>query len=240
MSTIGMSTNDLLTGVAGLLLCAVVAAVAIWRRSRERVPTLRDVERERKAERRQQSALAHSLRELAEAVESGAAQATERAEVKLAELTRRIAEADARIETLRSLLRRNEPHDRPDSSLTNAADERRTARAVDAKRGGSIAPAVKTASEIAPAAPGTGAAPRESSTPVVLLHRAAERRDGIVAALASGGTAGRIARELRVPLGEVELLQELGRYERRTAGINAPPRPAVHEHAPHPVEPGRN
>ncbi|QOJ15141.1 MAG: hypothetical protein HRU75_11020 [Planctomycetia bacterium] len=252
MLMIGLGTVDLLTGMAGVLLCAVLAAVAVWRRHRERAPTLRDVERERKAARREHSALAHSLRELADALEAGAAQATERAEAKLTELAKCIIEADARIAALRALGREAIPdrdstpvsESRPIPARANPATHAARAQAgmptcVTSRRG-SIAPAAVT--EVVPASSvvRSRATPPQPPSAGSDLRRGAALRTEIVAALDAGGVAGRIARELRVPLGEVELMQEIARFRRRSEGVSAPQTPRGHAPGQPPAAPDRN
>lgn len=188
-------------GLMALLavMCLVMLSISMLRRSERRRATAREVTREQVARIREQRDISSSLDELLVRLEQFSRDINAQIETRCVKIETLIRDADARIAQLERL--RGESggdgtggNAGPAPGFTAPAAERRRLEA------GSI-PAVG-------GLPTAERRPRETPSEVPM----AARRTQVYSLADGGASAATIARDLRMPLGEVELLLKLRQY----------------------------
>lgn len=178
------SLPDSLTGPLGMVLlavCAVGILVTLLRGHMFRTASARDLTREQRARLRDQVEIRDQIAELMAQLEQTAQRSAEQIDAKLAEIKKALTTADERLERLAE------------------------AEPVAVKRG--TANSARVRSDTVRASEPMPLAPRKPLTPLVAA--ADPRRAQVWHSLESGQSTAQIAEQLKMPLGEVELLANL-------------------------------
>lgn len=181
------SLPDSLTGPLGMVLvavCAVGILVTLLRGHLFRTASARDLTREQRARLRDQVEIRDQIAELMAQLEQAAQRSAEQIDAKLVEIKESLVAADQRIARL------GEPASAP------------------VKRGGGDPAGAR--SDTVRRRDAVSLAPREPLTP--LVTGADPRRDQVWRSLEAGQSPAQIAEQLKLPLGEIELLANLHGY----------------------------